>query len=267
MKTANSPLTQLQETSDWSDYCVLVPHYNHVAELALFLPKLERLNLACIVVDDGSEPTTKLELKSLISPLQGFHLIEHAKNRGKGAAIETGSRHARQLAFTHMLQIDADGQHDLADVPKFLHYSRAHPKQIVSGAPSFDASAPKARVYGRKVTDFWVALETLSLGVKDSLCGFRVYPLAEFERVYQKHSIGARMEFDTDVLVKSIWQGIQIHFIPTKVIYFENSVSHFHYLRDNLRLIYLHVGLMIGMLIRLPKLLYWRLIGRQATSN
>ena len=267
MNTANSPLKVSTGASDWSDYCVLVPHFNHLAALTTFLPKLESLSLECIVVDDGSESKTKLELKSLINPLHGFHLIEHAENKGKGAAIETGSRHARQLGFTHMLQIDADGQHDLADVPSFLQYSKLHPRQIVSGAPCFDESAPKARVYGRKVTDFWVALETLSLGVKDSLCGFRVYPLAEFQRVYQKHHIGAGMEFDTDVLVKSIWQGIQVHFIPTKVIYFENSVSHFHYLRDNLRLIYLHIGLMVGMLIRLPKLLYWRLIGRMATSN
>jgi len=134
-------------------------------------------------------------------------------------------------------------------------------KRSFLAAPQFDDSAPKARVYGRKVTDFWVALETTSLAIKDSLCGFRIYPLTEFEHVFDKYHIGKRMDFDTDVLVKSVWEGIDIRFIETNVIYFENSVSHFHYLQDNLRLIWLHTRLMCGMLVRLP-LRLWRKVNR-----
>ena len=113
-------------------------------------------------------------------------------------------------------------------------------------------------MYGRIVTDFWVALETGTFAIKDSLCGFRVYPLPEFELVQDKYHIGKRMDFDTDVLVKSVWEGIAVKFIDTQVVYLENSVSHFHYLQDNLRLIWLHTRLMCGMLVRLPL----RLAGR-----
>ena len=232
--------------------CLVVPHYNHVHSFNAFLPILSGLNLPCIVVDDGSDQATKAKLIEMLANYPDIQLVEHARNRGKGAAMWTGAHVARQGGFTHMLQIDADGQHDASDVARFISAATAHPKAIISGAPQFDDSAPKARVYGRKVTDFWVALETCSLAIKDSLCGFRVYPLNEFELVFDKYHIGKRMDFDTDVLVKSVWEDIDIRFIDTKVVYLENSVSHFHYLQDNLRLIYLHTRLMLGMAVRLP---------------
>ena len=136
----------------------------------------------------------------------------------------------------------------------FISLSKQYPGAIISGAPKFGDDAPKTRVYGRKVTDFWVMLETLSLSIKDSLCGFRIYPLDQFEKVFDRYHVGKRMEFDTDVLVKSVWENVPVHFIDTVVQYPTNSVSHFYYLRDNLRLINLHIRLMIGMLVRLP---YW----------
>jgi glycosyltransferase involved in cell wall biosynthesis len=202
----------------------------------------------------------------LLKPHDDCHLVEHNENQGKGAAILSGAEYARELKFTHIIQIDADGQHDVNDIEHFTNYSEKHPGHIISGAPSFDESAPKARVYGRKVTDFWVALETLSLGVKDCLCGFRIYPLDRLAQLVQQYRLGQRMDFDTEILVKAVWSGIPLHFIKTKVIYPANSVSHFHYLRDNLGLIWLHVRLMFGMLLRLPKLLCWRLTGRKASA-
>ena len=250
-------------------YCLVVPHFNHVDAFEKFLPTLVSLNLPCIVVDDGSTDEVKQRLESLLAQYPQIHFYAHAINRGKGAAMWTGAHMARSLGYTHMLQIDADGQHDAADVQAFIKDSKENPRAIISGAPQFDDSAPKARVYGRKVTDFWVALETMRLDIKDSLCGFRIYPLTEFEWVFDKYHIGKRMDFDTDVLVKSVWEGIDIRFIETNVIYFENSVSHFHYLQDNLRLIWLHTRLMCGMLLRLPVKLWTKIhsiIGHKANS-
>lgn len=232
--------------------CLVVPHFNHSHAFSAFVPRLVALDLPCIVVDDGSAPQQLEKLKTLLLPYPQITLIQHSQNRGKGAAMWTGAHAARVQGHTHMLQIDADGQHDTADVARFLTASQANPTAIVSGAPQFDDSAPKARVYGRKVTDFWVALETGTNKIKDSLCGFRVYPLTQFEQVFDRYHIGKRMDFDTDVLVKSVWAGVPIRFIETKVVYLENSVSHFHYLEDNLRLIWLHTRLMVGMVIRLP---------------
>lgn len=236
-------------------YCLIVPHFNHDEAFATFLPALLGLDMPCIIVDDGSAIARAKRVQNLVSSHDNVHFFQHTYNRGKGAAVMTGCMHARHLGFTHAIQIDADGQHDVADVPAFIARSQEHPTAIVSGHPQFDDSAPKARVYGRKVTDFWVILETLSLTIKDSLCGFRVYPLQEFEAVFDRFHIAKNMGFDTDIMVKSVWLAIPIEFVPTKVIYPENSVSHFHYLRDNLILIRLHTRLMMGMLLRSPLLL------------
>ena len=249
------------------NYCLVIPHFNHLAALQAFLPKLLTAGLPMVVVDDGSTTEQKIKLRALLNGIDRCHLTEHDQNQGKGAAMKTGTSFARDTGFSHVLQIDADGQHDVADIEKFIQYSKAHPTQIVSGAPTFEKSAPKARVYGRKITDFWVALETLSLGLRDSLCGFRVYPLQELQLVLQKYHVGDRMDFDTEILVKAVWQGVQVHFISTRVVYPKHSVSHFHYLKDNLSLISLHIRLMLGMLLRFPKLLYWRVKGHAASGS
>lgn len=248
-------------------HCLLVPHYNHVKAITNFMPALLSTGLFGVIVDDGSDADEIAELRLLLADQKQFKLVEHKDNQGKGAAMMTGARVARELGFTHVLQIDADGQHDIADVSSFVEYSHLHPQEIISGAPVFADDAPKARVYGRKITDFWVAMETLSLGIKDSLCGFRVYPLDKLELVMDKYKLGKRMDFDTEVLVKSVWQGVQVYFYPTKVKYIPHNISHFHYLSDNLSLILLHSKLMVGMLIRSPKLIYWRIQGRKASSN
>ena len=233
-------------------YCLVVPHYNHAQAFEVFLPKLNSLNHACIVVDDGSDAKDKAILADLLSGYPNIDLVEHMTNRGKGAAMWTGAHAARMQGHTHMIQIDADGQHDVEDVMKFIEVSKSCPDAIISGSPVFDDSAPKARVYGRKITDFWVALETGSLKIKDSLCGFRVYPLEQFEYVFDKYHIGKRMQFDTDVLVKSVWEGVEVKFIDTQVVYLNGGASHFNYLDDNLRLIWLHIRLMVRMLVSLP---------------
>lgn len=236
--------------------CIVIPHYNHVDAFSQFLPKLSSLDIPCIIVDDGSSETNVNSIEALLEKSSlTTHFYRHYYNRGKGAAVQTAAAHARALGFTHIIQIDADGQHDVEDVEKFINLASQYPEAIISGHPQFDETAPKARLYGRKVTDFWVAIETLSFTIKDSLCGFRLYPLIQFEKVYDRFHIGAHMDFDTDIAVKSVWLDIPMKFIPTKVIYHENSVSHFYFLRDNILLIKLHVRLMLGMIIRSPKLL------------
>ncbi|MGS2718098.1 glycosyltransferase family 2 protein [Eionea flava] len=236
--------------------CIVIPHYKHEMLFSNFLPKLIALNKTCIVVDDGSGKESLGKLRKSLEPHAKFYLIAHQNNRGKGAAVVTGCHHASAMGFTHFLQIDADGQHNVDDIAKLLEYSEQHTETIVCGQPYFDDSAPKIRVYGRKLTVFFNAIETLSLKVKDGLCGFRVYPIKAFEKVIDNHFIGARMDFDSEFLVKSIWSGVDVKFFPTKVIYHKNTVSHFNYIRDNHTMIKLHIRLITGMLIRLPYFLY-----------
>lgn len=234
-------------------YCIAVPHFNHLRQFRAFLPQLLASGLPIIVVDDGSDEDQQAQLEILLQDAAAATLLKHSRNSGKGAAIVTAAHHARSLGHTHILQIDADGQHDATQIHRFVEESRQHPQALVSGAPVFAADAPAARVQGRRVTNFFVALETLSMGVKDALCGFRVYPLAELEHVLDRHNIASGMGVDTDLMVKSAWENIELRFLDIDVQYAENGVSHFDYLRDNLRLVQLHVRLLAGTLLRLPR--------------
>ena len=215
-----------------------------------------------MIVDDGSDADSFNKVKSAVEGNPQVKLFAHKNNRGKGAAVKTGFCHARELGFSYAIQIDADGQHNVDDVERFIQQSETQPNAMICGKPVFDNSVPKVRLYGRKVTDFWVAVETVSFKIKDGLCGFRVYPLTEMERLLDHYYVGSRMNFDTDILVKSVWMDIQLVFVDTKVIYPEKSVSHFNYVRDNILLIQLHSRLLSGMLVRLPKLL-WRALKKQ----
>lgn len=244
-------------------YCFLVPHFNHFQQFESFLPKLASVGLPIIVIDDGSSQIELTNLRLLVAEYSSLTLIEFGRNRGKGAAVMVGFNVAAANGYSHAIQVDADGQHNLGDIDNLLEASKALPCAIISGRPTFGADAPIVRVYGRRVTDLWTAIETLSFEIKDALCGFRIYPLAAAARITDRFHIGVRMEFDTDILVKASWLNVPIRFVDTSVVYIEGGRSHFHYLRDNLRLVALHIRLIGGMLVRLPWLITARLAAQQ----
>lgn len=238
--------------------CIIIPCFNHGATMADVIARIQPCKLACIVVDDGSEAETANELKRLAAANTWLTLETFPTNRGKGAAVIHALQTAAQQGFSHALQVDADGQHQLADIPKLLEKAKKYPDYLISGRPVYDKSVPKARLYGRYVTHVWVWIETLSLELKDSMCGFRVYPLVPSLALLGQHAIGERMDFDTEIMVRLYWQGTRSRFIPTRVIYPPDGLSHFDALKDNLRISWMHTRLFIGMLPRIPKLLKMR---------
>ena len=162
---------------------------------------------------------------------------------------------AQQQGFSHALQIDADGQHDLQDLEKFLAAARSAPEAVVIGRAIFDDSIPKLRYYARYLTHIWVHINTLSLRIPDSMCGYRIYPIESCAKLIQTTALEDRMAFDTDILVRLDWQGVPVVSIPTHVTYPQDGVSHFRAWEDNLRISLTHARLFFGMLPRLPKLL------------
>ncbi|TKU11348.1 glycosyltransferase [Citrobacter sp. wls828] len=271
--------------------CVLIPCYNHGAMMSGVLDRLQPFNLPCIVVDDGSDKTTQDELARLAAEYSNLTLIRLPINAGKGAAVISGIQAAADAGFSHAVQVDADGQHAIEDIPRLLALAKEHPAALISGQPIYDDSVPRSRLYGRWVTHIWVWIETLSLQLKDSMCGFRVYPVTPTLQLAQRVTLGKRMDFDTEVMVRLYWQGNPSYFIPTRVIYPQDGLSHFDALKDNLRISLMHTRLFFGMLPRIPSLLFrrssthwaqqqevkglwgmrlmllvWRLLGRKAFS-
>ncbi|MFA7819636.1 glycosyltransferase family 2 protein [Aeromonas dhakensis] len=228
--------------------CILIPCYNHAAPLAAVLARLAEFKLPCLLVDDGSEPVAAAALDALAAQHPWVSLLRHPHNQGKGGAVMTGLRRAHELGFSHALQVDADGQHDLTDLPALLAEARQHPAALVSGRPLYDDSVPKGRLYGRYITHVWVWIETLSFAIKDSMCGFRVYPLASTCALLERVALGRRMDFDTEVMVRLHWAGVPMRFVPTRVIYPVDGRSHFRLFRDNLDISWMHTRLVCRLL-------------------
>ncbi|MEE4411224.1 MULTISPECIES: glycosyltransferase family 2 protein [unclassified Serratia (in: enterobacteria)] len=235
--------------------CIVIPCFNHGQMMAEVLASLAGYGLPCLVVDDGSAAVTADELQRLAAGLPWVQLLRLEQNQGKGAAVIAGLQLAHSQGYSHALQVDADGQHQLSDIPDMIAEARAHPDCLISGQPVYDSSVPKARLYGRYVTHVWVWIETLSLSLKDSMCGFRVYPVEPTLALAASHPLGKRMDFDTEVMVRLYWQGVPSRFLPTRVTYPADGVSHFDALRDNLRISWMHTRLFFGMLPRIPRLL------------
>jgi glycosyltransferase involved in cell wall biosynthesis len=246
--------------------CALVPVYNHPATIGAVCAELGALGLSVVLVDDGSHAECAAELDRLAE--EGHHLLRLDTNHGKGAAVRAGLKEAQRLGYTHALQVDADGQHASKDLPGFLATLDSTPDALVIGYPRYDASVPRARLYGRYATHVWVWINTLSMDIRDSMCGVRLYPVESLNRLLARHPCGDRMTFDTEVLVRWHWAGGALRNLPVHVHYPHDGVSHFALWRDNRQISLMHAKLFCGMLLRLPRLLSrrWRSAPAEARS-
>ena len=239
---------------------VVVPVFDHEHAIGTTVTRLLPHGVPIVLVDDGSSDACATVLRALAQThAQQVMLVRLPINGGKGAAVIAGMRHAAGQGATHALQIDADGQHDASDVPRFLDEARAHAAAIINGRPIYDESVPKGRLIGRYATHVWVWINTLSLEIADAMCGFRVYPLASTLALLDRVKIGLRMDFDVEIIVRLHWEGVPVRTIPTRVHYPLDGVSHFDLWRDNLRISRMHARLFFGMLRRAPRLLARRM--------
>ena len=190
-----------------------------------------------------------------------IQLFRLPKNCGKGAAVKYGLREALKQSYSHVLQIDADGQHATTDVTLFLEHGQQYPQSIICGCPIYDKSVPRIRYYARYLTHIWVWINTLSFAIKDSMWGFRVYPTQEVVALLDRQSIGDRMEFDTEIMVRWSWSAGTVINLPTRVHYPFDGISHFALWRDNVLISRMHARLFFGMMFRSPRLLLHKVIG------
>ncbi len=228
--------------------CLIVPVFNPGPALTRTVEGLLATGHPVRLHDDGSDASTRSVLSELKTAHPELGLTRWEVNQGKGAAVGALLRRAASEGFTHALQVDADGQHGLDAVARFLELGSSNPHAVIAGVPRYDGTVPAARRYGRLFTHAWVHFETLSFAIGDSLCGFRLYPLAPMMRLLDRGPLPARMDFDTAAIVRLAWEGVPVINAPVTVIYPEDGVSHFHFLKDNLRLTRLHTGLVLGMI-------------------
>lgn len=224
---------------------IIIPCFNHADAFVAVAKRLDEHKLPVIVIDDGSKQKQSKKLKQTCSK-HNYIYIKHEKNAGKGAAMITGFRKAMEMGFSNAIQVDADGQHDINDITKFIELAKQNPKALIVGQPVYDSSAPKSRLIGRKITNFWVAIETLNRHMPDTMCGFRMYPVVETNRILSSLHF-MRMGFDIEILVKLYRMGIKVIATETRVIYPKSGISHFHVWRDNVFISLLHTYLCCGL--------------------
>jgi len=252
-------------TTNSTSHLVLIPSYNPGEKVYETVRAARQYWQPVWVVVDGSSDGTAEGLQAMAAVDDGLRVIVSAQNQGKGSAVLHGINLAAAAGFTHVLAMDSDGQHPAEQIPTFMAASIEHPAAMVLGVPVFDASAPRLRVQGRRVSNAWANLETLWSGIGDSLYGFRVYPIAPLQQVMRYQPWMRHFDFDPEAVVRLCWHGVKPVNLPAQVRYFsaeEGGVSHFNYLRDNLLLSWMHLRLVLEFVLRLPVLLLKRGLGR-----
>jgi glycosyltransferase involved in cell wall biosynthesis len=254
---ANSSDAPQRSTS----HLVLIPSYNPgPLVFDVVRQALEQWAPVWVIVD-GSTDQSMSGLLEIAAQHSSLRIFAFPENRGKGAAVLFGLHEALACGFTHALVMDSDGQHPVNLIPSFMQTSMAQPKAMVLGYPIFDASAPALRVKGRRLSNWWVNVETLWAGIRDSLFGFRVYPIEALIAVMKRQFWMRRFDFDAEAVVRLSWRGVRPINLPAPVRYFrpeEGGVSHFNYWRDNVLLTWMHLRLFCGFLLRLPLLMVRR---------
>ena len=227
---------------------VLIPNHNHKETIEGLLDRLATHQIDCLIVDDGSGPETQRVLELAASKRNWVQLVRRPQRGGKGAAVMDGLRVLTKAGYTHAVQMDADGQHDINDLAKFLRESRALPEALILGTPKYGPEVPRVRLLGRQLSRVLVWLETFSFAISDPLLGFRVYPLRETVSVLDSVRLGERMDFDPEIAVRLKWRGVPIKNISTRVIYPPGGLSNFAFFRDNVLMVYLHLRLWADLL-------------------
>jgi glycosyltransferase involved in cell wall biosynthesis len=243
-------------------HLVLIPAYNP-GDLLVRTVRAARAVWAPVwVVVDGSTDGSTAAVQAMAGQDEHLRVIVLPHNQGKGAAVLAGLQAAAASGFTHVLTMDADGQHPADLIPRFMATSVSMPEAMVLGKPVFGPEAPALRVQGRRLSNAWADMETLGMGIGDSLYGFRVYPVQPLIQVMRSTRFMRRFDFDPEAVVRLCWAGVRPVNVDAPVRYLapdEGGVSHFKYVRDNLLLTWMHSRLWWGFVFRLPMLLARRL--------
>lgn len=244
-------------------YGFLIPVYNHGKEVHGVLKNLSSHALPVIIVDDGSDQKNKEYLQEACKLYQNIELVILPRNTGKGGAVSAGIKHAYQQGYSHVFQVDADGQHDTSCCTDFLEMSRQNPEAMICGEPVYDHTIPSSRQKGRKIGNLWAKIVACSSDIRDAMCGFRIYPVtATYKIITKSLYIDMRMGFDLEILVRLKWKNIPFIYLPVRTTYPQDGVSHFHFVRDNIRIVGMFTRAFFGMVLRSPLLLARKITGK-----
>lgn len=216
-----------ESAADHASILVGIPAYNESATIADVVESSLEVTDAVIVVDDGSDDDTATRARDA-----GALVVEHERNRGYGAALQTLFAEASNRTINHLAILDGDGQHDPADIPKLVSTQQETNAELIVGSrfvEDGDMNAPRYRRAG-----LWVinVLTNLSMGVirpqstvSDTQSGFRVYSREAIASLTESNDIGDDMQASTDILYHAHSNDFDIEEVGTTVDYDVDNAS------------------------------------------
>ena len=249
---------ETRHPSNQVTFLVVLPHYNHLKTLRAVVEQCRSVWPHVLVVDDGSDISPEMALQGL-----DVHLLRQTPNQGKGVAILAGAVWAQKHGFSHIITIDADGQHDPQEIPLFIHAAQKHPQALILGVRKFDDTVPFGSRFGRKFGNFWVHLQT-GKAVKDIQSGYRCYPVNLLNTL---HTWSKRYAFEVEIVVRALWAGFNVEEIPVGVFYTSQRISHFSQWKDNARLTVLNTYLTLRSMLPIAHRQYQEAEGSLVKKN
>src|ERR1043166_3256624 len=246
---------------------ILIPAYRPgqvLIDIVKALSKDEANSL--VVVDDGSGGEFA-PIFAELRALPGVEVVPHAVNLGKGSALKTGINHilCAHPEIGGIVTVDADGQHDPADVLIVCEQARRNPDALILGVRVFDGSVPLRSKLGNRVTR-QVMRAVLGHQLSDSQTGLRAIPRELLPALLKVAATGYEFELEMLVAVKHL--GLRVIEEPIRTIYEAgNATSHFRPLRDSMRiyLVLLRFTLMSLLTAAIDNLVFYNLF--HATGN
>ena len=245
--------------------CVVVPTYNNAVTIVDVLRRIAAITQHIIVVIDGCTDDTRERLKDFTdAPLV---IVDHAENKGKGAALLSGFKCAILKGYEYAITIDSDGQHFPEDIPVFLRAMEEHPEAFIIGSRNLkQKNMSGGSSFANHFSNFWFAVQT-GVRLPDTQTGYRLYPLRNLSGV---HLITSRYEAELELLVFAAWAGADLIPVPVRVYYPPKNkrVSHFRPLTDFLRITVLNLAFcLVAIFYGWPRTIWLKVRGKKVKGK
>lgn len=218
---------------------VVIPTYNNEKTITAVIDAVLSYCETVIVVNDGSTDNTS----QLLSTRSDITFLNLEQNSGKGAALRHGFSHAVQCGFSHAITIDADGEHNPEEIPRFLEKMNEEPEAIWIGArPIRSGEKNRMRYLHRFIGNSGIRIFA-GFTLSDCFSGFRLYPLLTSTPLACRSN---RIDYEQEVLLESAWSGVDLREFDLAMVTLPGrNISHYHPLKDVLRILRVHIRAMI----------------------
>lgn len=217
---------------------IVIPTYNNPESIKDVVLDVFAHQYEAIVVDDGSD----LPVEDFFSTQEKnkIYFVRHAKNQGKGEAIISGAKKAKELGYTHILSMDGDGQHLASQAHLLIDVCDGD--EVIIGARNFNLEhVPFGSKFGRWFSNMWACWDT-GQTITDSLSGYRIYPVSILELPIKTQ----RFDWEMEVLIRHADAGKKIKEVGVECYYprAEERVSHFRNFEDTMAIVWVHLQIL-----------------------